>query len=105
MILQPSSTTYSTIVRIDPTQTHQPPLHDTYSMRVMHTGPTKHTATRQWATHTARHPERPGQTYSMLGLPSRKDEENKQTIIQELHGGIELSLEQLTAHMVTVDSR
>jgi hypothetical protein len=58
----------------------------------MHTGPMKHTATRQWATHTARYPERLGQAYSMLSMPSEKDEENKQTIIQELHGGIEPSL-------------
>ena len=71
----------------------------------MHTGPKKHTATRQWATHTTRYPKRIGQTYSMLCLPSWKDEEDKQAIVKEFYGSLKSSSKQLTSHLVTIDSR
>jgi hypothetical protein len=65
----------------------------------MHIGSTKYTATRKWATHTTWNFKRPGQAYSMLSLPSWKDEKDKQNVIQNFHGGVKPSYKQLTANM------
>ena len=66
----------------------------------MHTGPKEHTASRQWATHTTRYPKRIGQTYSMLCLPSWKDEEDKQAIVKEFYGSLKFTWSPSTADKV-----